>query len=95
MYATFQDYGTLYFQLEYLDGGELWSHLNDTLTPGGIKAMVGLHLSQAVFYFAEVLNAVEYMHRKGIVHRDIKPENILCNRQGRYTAVCIFMRFST
>jgi serine/threonine protein kinase len=81
LYATFQDYGTLYFQLELLEGGELWSQLHHTLEEGS-RAPVGLPLSMATFFFAEILTAVEYLHRCGIVHRDLKPENVLLGKDG-------------
>jgi serine/threonine protein kinase len=31
------------------------------------------------FYAAEILLALEVMHRLDVVHRDLKPENILIN----------------
>jgi serine/threonine protein kinase len=34
LYATFQDYGTLYYQMEYLAGKELFSHLHDVQLTG-------------------------------------------------------------
>jgi len=58
LYSTFQDYGTLYFQMEFLSGGEVWSRLFD----GGHS--VGCHWSIGRFIIAEMLNALEYMHRK-------------------------------
>ncbi len=61
LYCTFQDYGTLYFQMEFLPGRDLWALLqeNRDATP----AQVGCHWSQARFFFAEMLSAVEHMHR--------------------------------
>jgi 3-phosphoinositide dependent protein kinase-1 len=82
LYATFQDYGTLYFQMEFLSGGELWKCLHDSLSANELDCSVGYHESLVLFYIAECINAVEYMHRKGIVHRDIKPENIMLTAEG-------------
>lgn len=75
LYSTFQDYGTLYYQMEYIDGGELWNYLVDYLD--GIRYHVGCYISTTQHFFREIVHAIEYMHQKGIVHRDIKPENIM------------------
>lgn len=61
LYATFQDYGTLYYQMEYLSGGEVWSLIQDNSK--GSRASVGAHLSLTRFFMAEAINALEYMHR--------------------------------
>ena len=35
-----------------------------------------------MLYLAEILVAIEELHKNGVVHRDIKPENILIDRHG-------------
>lgn len=80
LFATFRDYGSLYYQMEFLEGGELFEYLHEQ--NGGISSQVGTHFSLARFVLAEAINALEYMHRRGIVHRDVKPENMMFNAWG-------------
>lgn len=42
---------------------------------GGL--IYGIPENTAKKYFKQILNAVDYCHKKGICHRDLKPENIL------------------
>eukprot|EP00039_Didymoeca_costata_P001300 m.51358 g.51358 ORF g.51358 m.51358 type:complete len:465 (+) comp10729_c0_seq2:227-1621(+) len=62
-----------YIFLELQPGGELYDR---------IEVDRGMSEDAAHFYFTQLLNAMEYLHRKGVVHRDIKPENILLDKFG-------------
>ena len=56
---------------EYVDG--------ETLT-GWLKGSPGMKERRRIF--GELLSAVAYLHKKGIVHNDLKPDNILVSRSG-------------
>jgi serine/threonine protein kinase len=47
-----------------------------------VREYGALDESVARFYLAELLLAVEQLHKKSIIHRDLKPENILLDDQG-------------
>jgi serine/threonine protein kinase len=51
--------------MEYLLGGDCFSLLQNIGT---------LPEDHSVFYIAEVVLALEYLHNLGIVHRDLKPD---------------------
>ena len=64
--------GRLYFEMEYIEGGDLAHRLNDTpWAPRPAAQMV-----------AVLARAVEHAHRLGIVHRDLKPANVLLMADG-------------
>nr|XP_008272675.1 serine/threonine-protein kinase Sgk2 isoform X1 [Oryctolagus cuniculus] len=70
---SFQTTEKLYFVLDYVNGGELFFHLQRErrfLEP------------RARFYAAEVASAIGYLHSLNIIYRDLKPENILLDCQG-------------
>eukprot|EP00515_Schizochytrium_aggregatum_P006976 CAMPEP_0202077576 /NCGR_PEP_ID=MMETSP0964-20121228/5451_1 /ASSEMBLY_ACC=CAM_ASM_000500 /TAXON_ID=4773 /ORGANISM="Schizochytrium aggregatum, Strain ATCC28209" /LENGTH=857 /DNA_ID=CAMNT_0048644857 /DNA_START=51 /DNA_END=2624 /DNA_ORIENTATION=+ len=72
LHATFQDVSALYYLQELAPGGELWARL-----PFGKESLVSLRPCIARFYAAQLVNALDYLRRAGIVHRDIKPENMM------------------
>lgn len=39
-------------------------------------------LSEVRFIGAQVLLALEHLHKKGYIHRDVKPENVLMDAEG-------------
>jgi len=73
LFCAFQTPGKLYLVMEYVCGGELFGHLREE----------GLFQeSQARFYAAEMVLAIDYLHQNGIIHRDLKPENVLLDAEG-------------
>src|SRR5437763_1057208 len=66
--------GTYYIAMEYLDGRSLKELLV-------ARAPAPIHL--AVDYARQILAAIRFAHRNGIVHRDIKPHNVLVDAEGR------------
>jgi serine/threonine-protein kinase len=65
---------TYYIAMEYIEGRTL----KDLIVARG-----PLPVDQAVSYARQILGAVRFAHRKGIVHRDIKPHNVLVDTDGR------------
>ncbi|XP_014872385.1 putative 3-phosphoinositide-dependent protein kinase 2 isoform X2 [Poecilia latipinna] len=72
LYFTFQDDEKLYFGLSYAKNGELLKY---------IRKIGSFDETCTRFYSAEIVCALEYLHKKGIIHRDLKPENILLNEE--------------
>lgn len=70
---SFQTVDKLYFVLDYVNGGELFFHLQRDRT---------FPESRAKFYSAEIGSAIGYMHERQLIYRDLKPENILLNSDG-------------
>ena len=71
--ASFQDGDFLYLVMEFCPGGDLMNLLieKDILTE-----------KEAKFYLAELILAIESIHKLDCIHRDIKPDNILIDTDG-------------
>ena len=63
----------MYLLLDYEGGGTLFFHLNKKRR---------FNEQEIIFYAAEIILAIEYLHSKQIIYRDLKPENILLSQDG-------------
>lgn len=72
LYCTFQDTRNLYFVMTYAKNGDMLPY---------IRKVGSFDLDCTRFYAAELVLAMEHMHRKGVIHRDLKPENILLDEK--------------
>ncbi|KAM9949963.1 hypothetical protein ACTFIT_011188 [Dictyostelium discoideum] len=70
---SFQTNDKLYFIMDYINGGELFFHLQNEEKFDEIRVK---------FYCAEIVCGLEYLHNCGIIYRDLKPENILLTSDG-------------
>ncbi|EPY49778.1 AGC/AKT protein kinase Gad8 [Schizosaccharomyces cryophilus OY26] len=77
---SFQSPEKLYIVLAFVNGGELFHHLQREGCFGTYRAK---------FYTAELLIALECLHEFNVIYRDLKPENILLDYTG-HIALCDF-----
>lgn len=68
VYDVFEENGTAYYVMEYIEGGSLGKMLQEK---------DALSEDEAINYITKVANAVEYLHQRKINHFDIKPDNIM------------------
>ncbi|KAF2397208.1 kinase-like protein, partial [Trichodelitschia bisporula] len=64
----------VYIVLEYCSNGDLYEAIRIGRGPGQTE-----NVREAMF---QLVDAVQYMHSKGVYHRDIKPENIFLDKNG-------------
>lgn len=68
----FEENDTAYMALEYVDGVDLTTHVDEKsgyLTPRRIMDLA-----------RQLVGALDYVHRHGVLHRDIAPDNIIVSK---------------
>ena len=68
-----KDRSFLYMLFPYICGGELFSYL---------RSAGRFNNNATLFYAAEIVSALDYLHSLDVVYRDLKPENLLIDRDG-------------
>ena len=72
VHQVFEDRNTAYMALDCIEGLDLLDVIEDQqrkLSPAQVRAML-----------MKMLNAIAFVHSKGILHRDISPDNILLKK---------------
>ncbi|KAF1333814.1 Agc protein kinase, partial [Globisporangium splendens] len=78
LHWAFQTQNSLFLVMDYCPGGELSVHLQHAER---------FSEEVAIFYAAEIVLALEHLHRHGIIYRDLKPENMLLTENGHLKLV--------
>ena len=74
VFSYFEENGTAYFVMEYVDGVSYLSYLKSR---GG-----KISVSAALDIIYPVMDALSAVHEKNIIHRDVTPDNIYISRNG-------------
>ncbi|MBN3304471.1 NUAK2 kinase, partial [Amia calva] len=73
IYEVFENKDKIVIVMEYASRGDLYDHISERQR---------LSEREARHFFRQIVSAVYYCHRNGIVHRDLKLENILLDGNG-------------
>jgi serine/threonine protein kinase len=79
VHQTFVENGTAYTAMDFVEGEDLHDVVDHTpgrLTPAFLDR-----------FFRQILDALGYLHDRGVLHRDIAPDNILLNANGDVTLI--------
>lgn len=74
VHSYFQENGTAYFTMDYIDGVSFKTYLKDHDGRIGWEDSVRILLP--------VMEALESVHREGLIHRDVTPDNIYITGDG-------------
>ena len=74
VYDLFDENGTAYYVMDFIDGESLADRIKRTGTPMTEKAVMAV--------VPQILDALNAAHEAGILHLDLKPANIMIDKQG-------------
>jgi len=66
-----EDQDRYYIMMEYCENGELFNLILDKHK---------LSEEEAAYFYFQIINGLEYIHKNNIIHRDLKPENLLLDK---------------
>jgi len=80
--ATFQDEDCLYMMMELLQGGDLYSALQQSSAVDYSSFHTYFSPARTKFYAASIVEALTAVHELNIIFRDLKPENLVLSKNG-------------
>ena len=72
IYDVFEENGTAYYVMEYLEGGSLANKVK----------CCALSDSDSLRYIRQIADALAEIHANNLLHLDVKPDNIMLNKKG-------------
>ena len=72
IYDVFEENGTAYYVMEYLEGGSLANKVKGC----------ALSDSDSLRYIRQIADALAEIHANNLLHLDVKPDNIMLNKKG-------------
>ncbi|KAK0427605.1 hypothetical protein QR680_010319 [Steinernema hermaphroditum] len=72
-HESFRHEGALNIVMHYAEGGTLERLIHEQKQP--------FQENRVMYYFTQIVMALDFMHSKQILHRDLKTQNILLNRR--------------
>lgn len=79
VYDLFEENGTAYYVMEYIDSVNLSVLLKRLQKP--------LSETEVMGYLPQILDALECVHQEGLYHLDLKPANIMVDKKGNITII--------
>ena len=74
VHDLFEENGTVYYVMDYIDGENLRERLNRRMAP--------MSEAEVTDVLRQVLDALREVHTQGIWHMDLKPANVMIDRDG-------------
>jgi serine/threonine protein kinase len=78
MKETYETEKNMYIIMEQVSGGELFDHIKT----------YELEEKEVAICMYQIISAISYLNKCGVVHRDLKPENILIEKDPETEEVC-------
>lgn len=90
LYEVMATHSKIILVLEYVEGGELGDFISIYIVILGNQPDKKLDEDKSRKFFHQIIQALEYCHKVGVIHRDLKPENILIDNKNNCIKISDF-----